>query len=402
MKKNWEVKKLGEVCLIKPPKSEARKQLGGSDLVSFVPMENMGIGSKYLVASQVRSLEDVAGSYTYFAEEDVLLAKITPCFENGKLGIARNLSNGVGFGSSEYIVFRTNESLHNEFLYYFLSREQFREEGAQRMSGAVGHKRVAKDFIENYPIPVPPLPEQQRIVAILDEAFAVITTAKENAEKNLQNARELFESYLQNVFSNPGDGWEEKKLKEVGITQTGTTPKTSNMGNYGDYIPFIKPADIDIFGNGELRYDNEGLSQEGLKNGRTMPEGSVLMVCIGASIGKVGFAERDVSCNQQINALTVSPSCYPKFFYYALRTQEFIKKVILNSAQATLPIINKSKWENLSVHFPKSLPEQRTIVAKLDTLSAETNKLEAIYRQKLADLDELKKSVLKKAFDGEL
>ena len=97
MKKHWEVKRLGDVCLIKPPKSEARKQLGSSDLVSFVPMKNLGIGSKYLVASQVRPLEDVAGSYTYFAEEDVLLAKITPCFENGKLGIARNLSNGVGY-----------------------------------------------------------------------------------------------------------------------------------------------------------------------------------------------------------------------------------------------------------------------------------------------------------------
>ncbi|MEI8173517.1 MAG: restriction endonuclease subunit S [Deltaproteobacteria bacterium] len=197
----WEEKNLGEVCLIKPPKSEVRKQLVSSDLVSFVPMENLGIGSKYLVASQVRPLEDVAGSYTYFAEEDVLLAKITPCFENGKLGIARNLSNGVGFGSSEYIVFRTTESLHNEFLYYFLSREQFREEGAQRMSGAVGHKRVAKEFIENYPIRLPPLPEQRAIVAKLD-ALSVETKKLEAIYwQKLADLEELKKSVLQKAFA---------------------------------------------------------------------------------------------------------------------------------------------------------------------------------------------------------
>jgi type I restriction enzyme S subunit len=114
-----------------------------------------------------------------------------------QIGIAADLTNGTGFGSSEYIVFRPDTSVAKEWLYYFLSRPTFRDEGAERMSGAVGHKRVAKDFIEGYPIPVPPLPEQRRIVGILDEAFEGIATAKANAEKNLQNARALFESHLQ-------------------------------------------------------------------------------------------------------------------------------------------------------------------------------------------------------------
>ena len=87
------------------------------------------------------------------------------------MGIAEDLKNGIGFGSSEYIVFRPNKELNKDWLYYFLSREDFRAEGAARMTGAVGHKRVAKEFIEAYPIPLPPLPEQQRIVGILDEAF---------------------------------------------------------------------------------------------------------------------------------------------------------------------------------------------------------------------------------------
>jgi len=102
LKQGWEVKKLGEVCIIRPPKDEARKKLKENDIVSFVPMEDLGINQKEFVASKDRLLKDVVGSYTYFANEDVLLAKITPCFENGKLGIARNLTNGIGFGSSEY------------------------------------------------------------------------------------------------------------------------------------------------------------------------------------------------------------------------------------------------------------------------------------------------------------
>src|SRR5688572_26704812 len=130
----WETKRLEEVSIIKPPKNEARLRLKENDLVSFVPMEDLGILSKHFIPTQERKLKDVAGSYTYFADNDVLLAKITPCFENGKLGIARNLKNGIGFGSSEYVVFRLNARMIPEYLFYFLSREDFREEGRKRMA----------------------------------------------------------------------------------------------------------------------------------------------------------------------------------------------------------------------------------------------------------------------------
>jgi len=206
MNSGWPIKTLSEVCQIKPPKAEVRSRISETDLVSFAPMEDLGINQKFLAPTRTRSFSEVVGSYTYFADGDVLLAKITPCFENGKLGIAANLTNGIGFGSSEYIVFRPGPSVDKEWLYYFLSRESFRAEGSERMSGAVGHKRVAKEFIEAYPIPVPPLPEQQRIVAILDQAFDGIATAIANAEKNLQNARALFESHLQSVFAQCGEG----------------------------------------------------------------------------------------------------------------------------------------------------------------------------------------------------
>lgn len=109
MKALWPTRTLADVCQIKPPKAEVRRFVTATDLVSLVPMEDLGIDQKVLVPKQVRPVSEVVGSYTYFADGDVLLAKITPCFENGKLGIAAKLVNGIGFGSSEYIVLRPDE-----------------------------------------------------------------------------------------------------------------------------------------------------------------------------------------------------------------------------------------------------------------------------------------------------
>ena len=215
MKTNWQTKKLSEVCEIKPQKSEARKKLKDNDLVSFVPMEDLGIFTKEFIVKKERKLKDVSGSYTYFANDDVLLAKITPCFENGKLGIAHDLKNGIGFGSSEFVVFRSGKDMVPDYLYYILSAEEFRGNGKKVMSGAVGHKRVPKEYVENFEVLLPPISDQKRIAKTLDDVFEKLAKAKENAEKNLQNSKELFESYLQSVFANLGKDWEEKKFGEI-------------------------------------------------------------------------------------------------------------------------------------------------------------------------------------------
>ena len=200
--KEWEDKKLKDIFQIKPPKKEAREKLKDDDLVSFVPMEDMQIFSKEFICNKERKLKEVQGSYTYFANEDVLLAKITPCFENGKLGIARNLKNGIGFGSSEYIVFRSNGKVISDYLYYFLAREQFRKEGAKRMSGAVGHKRVSKEFIEESILPFPKsLSEQKFIVKKLDALSAETKKLEAIYKKKLEDLEELKKSVLKMAFN---------------------------------------------------------------------------------------------------------------------------------------------------------------------------------------------------------
>ena len=126
------------------------------------------------------------------------------------------------------------------------------------------------------------------------------------------------------------------------------------------------------------------------------------MVCIGATIGKCSYCDFDVTMNQQINSLTPVNSVSYKFVYYQMITEDFQRRILLNSGQTTLPIINKSKWSALTIWLPQTLAEQEVIAIKLDVLIKETKSLESIYQQKSTALDELKKSLLHQAFSGQL
>jgi type I restriction enzyme S subunit len=197
----WEEKKLGEVFTIRPKKNEAKVILSDEDMVTFLPMADLKELEKEINPQQQKQLNQVYSGYTYFAENDVLLAKITPCFENGKLGIAKNLVNGIGFGSSEYIVFRYKSEIIPEYLFYYLSRDYFRIEGGNAMMGAVGHKRVAKEFIENYLISYPKDNFQKKIVNQLDDLKAQTQSLESNYQQELDALDELKKSILQKAFN---------------------------------------------------------------------------------------------------------------------------------------------------------------------------------------------------------
>jgi type I restriction enzyme S subunit len=198
--KDWQEKTLKDAFIIKPPKKEAKEKLKETDTVTFLPMEDLGILNRNIVPTKERELKEVHGSYTYFAENDVLLAKITPCFENGKLGIARNLTNGIGFGSSEYVVFRCIGDIVADYLYYFLSRSRFRVEGKKLMSGAVGHKRVSKDYISDCKIPYPKKSMQRNIISNFNKLSAETKKLEAIYQQKLTDLEELKKSILQKAF----------------------------------------------------------------------------------------------------------------------------------------------------------------------------------------------------------
>lgn len=260
--------------------------------------------------------------------------------------------------------------------------------------------KLNQEKMRSISIPLPPLSEQSRIVTRLDAAFGEIEGLKAKAEAQLREARTLFQAALTQEMK-PKQGWEEKKLKEIGTTQTGTTPSKNDKDNYGDFIPFIRPSEIDYDGCGGLKYDSEiKLSEKGLSNGRLFKAGSILMVCIGATISKVGVTSEDVSCNQQINVLKPKQEYDSKFIYYAMRNEDFKQKVIKEgtSSQATLPIINKGKWENLSLSLPP-LPVQQSIVSRLDALSEKVRELEETQKKVIAECDALKQALLREVFE---
>ncbi len=201
-KKNWQQKKLSTLFDIQPPKKNALETLQKQDKISFVPMNCLNIGNKNLTLKQTKLLKDAYSGYTYFSDNDVLLAKITPCFENGKIGIAKNLANGIGFGSSEFIVFRNKGKVLQDYLYYYLSQKSFRIQGKKRMGGAVGHKRLAKDFIKNYSLSYPSsLAEQKQITERLDTLSEKTTELQKNYRKKIQNLVELKNSLLKKAFT---------------------------------------------------------------------------------------------------------------------------------------------------------------------------------------------------------
>lgn len=383
MKKGWQTKPIGKVATIKPPKSEARERVAADALVSFLSMEDLGIAVKFPEPKKARKLSDVVGSYTYFAEDDVLLAKITPCFENGKLGIAKGLKNGIGFGSSEFIVLRPYSSITSEWLFYFLSRDNFRSEGAQRMGGAVGQQRVPKEFVESCHIPIPPLSEQQRIVRILDDAFDGLASATANAEQNLRNARALFESYLQSVFAEHDPGWKEKTLEEIATTfgrgKSKHRPRNAPHLYDGKY-PFIQTGDIRNADHIITEY-SQTYSEAGLAQSKLWPKGTIC-ITIAANIAETAILGFDACFPDSVIGVVANPKeADVGYIEYLLQSHKArIQSMGKGSAQAN---INLGTFEHERFPFP-SVTEQQQIVAKLDSLR------------------ELKKSLLHEAFSGRL
>lgn len=196
----WEKKKLGEVCEIWPKKNEVI-HLNENMFVSFVPMKDLKENEKWFDALEQKSIKEVYKWYTYFAENDVLLAKVTPCFENWKAWIAKNLVNNIWFGSSEFYVLRANKDILPEYIYYVIKQEKFLKHWKNNMSGAVGLQRVTKDFVVNFQIPLPPLETQKNIVSYLDNIFAENQKLKNLYQAQIKNLDEMKQSFLKKAFA---------------------------------------------------------------------------------------------------------------------------------------------------------------------------------------------------------
>jgi len=283
--------------------------------------------------------------------------------------------------STGYVVLRPKQCLDHRFLFYFLFTEDFLGQMGSLQKGA-SYPAVTDGDVKCQEIPLPPLPEQQRIVALLDEAFASLATTKANAERNRQNARTVFESHLQSVFTQRGEEWIETALGEVCEMYQ---PKTIGMKD------LVAGGPYPVFGaNGVIgHYD---------KYNHDKPQ--LLITCRGATCGAVNISEPFSWITG--NAMVVRPThkaLDPGFLEYAFRGGIDISPAITGSAQ---PQITRTNLSPLPISFPLSIEVQKQLAARFRSLAAETQHLTQIYERKLAALEELKKSLLQQAFNGEL
>ena len=196
--RGWGLKRLADVCVVNPSKKVTAQGLGNKDVVSFLPMEDLPIKACYHQPDKTRLYEEVQSSYTCFANDDVLMAKVTPCFENGKLGIATNLHNGVGYGSSEFIVIRANNvDVIKEDIYFVTMDSLFIEKACAQLTGTSGLRRVPRQYVENCNITLPPLVLQQQFAS----KIKAIEKQKELIKQSIQETETLFNSRMDYYFN---------------------------------------------------------------------------------------------------------------------------------------------------------------------------------------------------------
>ena len=380
MKQGWEIKTIGDVCV------------SASSNVSQ------------------NSLTDDEGDYPIFGASGLI--KKVSFYHRDKpyLSIVKD-GSGVGrvtkmdaftsvIGTLQYILPKENIDL--DYLNYSLMSVDFKK----YVAGAAIPHIYFKDY-KNEPFLWMPLPEQQRIVSILDEAFAAIAKAKANAEQNLQNAKQLFESYLQSVFENKGDGWEEKPLKELTTKiGSGATPRGGQESYKSEGISLVRSMNVHDweFRERNLAFIDEKQAKE--LDGVTLQEEDVLLNITGASVTRCCVFPKEylpARVNQHVSIIRPKKELLNARFLNLLLTSKPYKDQLLFTGEqgATRQAITKAQIETFRISIPP-LKEQQTIVRQLDALRAETQKLEAVYHKKLEDLEELKKSVLQKAFNGEL
>jgi type I restriction enzyme S subunit len=287
------------------------------------------------------------------------------------------------------------------FHYFTQSDEYFRQ--IERLTTGATRQRISRSNLGGIVIPLPPLPEQQRIVAILDEAFAGVATATANAEKNLRNARELFESRLQSVFMNSTAGWKQCTLEQVCSFSSGGTPPKGNASYWKGNIPWVSGRDMktDRLSDAALHISQAAVNDSAT---RIAPVGSLLILVRGMGLANgVAVAEVMSPCafNQDIKAIHPNSEIDPRFLLLSLRCA-FAKsnKLLSNAAHGTLKIEMDELREVRLLVPPRKI--QEGIASHIDSLSFETQRLVSVYKDKLARLAALKQSILQKAFSGEL
>ncbi len=368
--KGWEIKKLGEILTVErggSPRPINKYLTNDPDGINWIKISDATASNKYIFETKEKITKEGLKSTRIVNEGDLILSnsmsfgrpyimKTTGCIHDGWLVLKQN----------EKQVFET------EFLYYLLSSPYVFHQFNLKATGSTV-RNLNINLVSSVEIPLPPLSEQRRIVSILDKCFSAIEQSRNNAEQNLKNAKEIFESYLNRVFAGSTDtktkhkNWEEKKLGEVCFLQRGFDLPTHSR------LEGVYPL---VSSNGITDNINQWkVKAPGVVTGRS------------GTIGKVHFIEKDFWPLNTTLYIKDFHNNDERFIYYFLTAFDVSKY----SSGAGVPTLNRTNVHCIKVCIPKSKEEQQAIVHKLDTLRIETQKLESINQKKILLLEEMKK-----------
>jgi type I restriction enzyme S subunit len=385
---------LGRVSEINPRKP---RDLSPEVECSFVPMEYVDDRLGAIANTTTRRVEEVQKGYTYFGDRDVLFAKITPCMENGKCAIATNLVNDIGFGSTEFHVVRPKHDVIPEWVFYFLRQQSTRDEAARHMTGTAGQQRVPTRFLAEVEIPLPPLPEQQRIAAVLARA--------DRLRRLRRYALDLGDGYLQSVFlqmfgdpvTNPM-GWRSATIRSLCdriIDYRGRTPPYSDNGIPHITASCIKNSQIDW---SQCKY----VSKETYTNYMTrgLPEFGDVIFTTEAPMGETAIVDthEEFSLAQRLLLLRTDQSrMVPQYLSTLLSHPSFFPKLKQYVTGSTVLGIRSVHLVSITIPIP-NLVLQR----KLTRIVYQFEHLRSQQREAQRQAEHLFQALLHRAFQGEL
>ncbi|EFO1594495.1 restriction endonuclease subunit S [Escherichia marmotae] len=401
----WVLSTIGEVCDLNPKHKHA------DDLnVGFMPMSNVPTDYLGKCSYETRKWKDVKKGFTQFANNDVIFAKITPCFENGKAAVINDFPNGYGAGSTEYFILRSVGNLVNPYWFLALVKtKDFLINGALNMSGSVGHKRVPKEFVEKYKLPIPPLAEQKIIAEKLDTLLAQVDSTKARLEQIPQILKRFRQAVLSSAVSGKliDKSFENKleKLNSFVSVDIGNAFKSSEFSDEG--VPLLRGQNIEP---GALRWDDTKkfpIDKLQKYSHLFINEGDIILamdrpiISSGLKIAKAKKSDLPCVLVQRVARFKDFENLIPDYLYLLLNDVSFINYIQPNQTGSDIPHISGKQILNFECNVP-SIPEQREIVRRVEQLFAYADTIEKQVNNALARVNNLTQSILAKAFRGEL
>jgi type I restriction enzyme S subunit len=335
----WKEYKLSEFLLINP-----KVKLPSNQQISFVEMKDLEDGKRYCKPSSMRKL----GGGAKFENNDTLFARITPCLENGKICQVKNLLNGVGLGSTEFLVFRGLPDVSDtNFIFYLCRWSEVRSHAELNLDGTSGRQRVPKECFNELVLPLPPLPEQKAIASVLGSLDDKIDLLHRQNTTLEQMAETLFRQWF---IEEAKEDWEEVELSFFGTIICGKTPPKSNFLYFNGKFPFIKIPDM--HGKTFVFNCEDSLTELGVQSqpNKTIPPDSICVSCI-ATVGLVVMNAKESQTNQQINTIIPSKEFF-RFFIYLKMVSIKQDLLVLASGGTATDNLNTSNFSKIKIQKP--------------------------------------------------